>query len=198
MRTRTARRALTVALLAATTGAMTAGPAAAETETRIGFASTGLDGTDPRTGRTLHSGFDVFDPPDENAFGVTDVFVGGVVTGGGEGIIYECMTEDRVRARLDALSSAFAAGVLRVDCFSPDGLPDRSGYVVVALSWRGTGPVERHVFDRGDGCTEYMDVRGAHVTGRIVLIVPGVAVAPLANEDPAESELRQQRIVCSS
>ncbi|TQN43868.1 hypothetical protein FHU33_3337 [Blastococcus colisei] len=194
MGTRTAGRVLGAALLTAiTVGA--AVPAAAATEERIGFASTGLDGTDQRTGRTLHSAFEIFDPPAEQPFGVTDFFVGGAVAGGGEGIVYECTTEDRVPAQLDGLDSAFAVGVLRVDCASPVGLPDRSGYALVGLFWRGRGPVEHHVFER-ETCTEYLDVRRARVTGRVVLVVPGVALAPLANEDPAENDLRQQRIVC--
>lgn len=194
MRTRTVRRTLAVVLLAVVSGATTTGAAAA-TEERIGYATTGLDGTDPRTGWTLHSAFQVFDPPDEKPFGIADFFVGGIVPDGGEGILYECTTEDRVRARLDGVDSASAVGRLRVVCSSPEGLPERTGTALVALRWQGTGPVERHVFPHGD-CTEHLDVRGARVSGRVVLAVPGVVVAPLVNEDPAENDLRQQRIVC--
>ncbi|MDP5183689.1 hypothetical protein QOZ88_13690 [Blastococcus sp. BMG 814] len=195
MRTSTFRRGLTVLLLAATAGLVAPGTAAAATEERIGFASSGLDGTDRRTGHTLHSVMEVFDPPTEPAFGVTDFFVGGPLPGGGEGILYECTTEDRVRARLHALHSAVASGVLPLTCSSPVGLPDRQGYAVVGMVWHGTGPVEQHVFDHG-GCTEYLDVRAARVAGGIRLVVPDVAVGRLVTVDPAESELRRQRMVC--
>ncbi|MCF6507648.1 hypothetical protein E9549_09545 [Blastococcus sp. MG754426] len=196
MRASRSRRGLGVLLLAAAAGLMTPGPAAAGTEERIGFASSGLDGTDPRNGRTLHAVLEVFDPPAEPAFGVTDFFVGGPLPGGGgEGVLYECTTEARVRARLDGLRSAGAGGVLPLICSSPVGLPDREGYAVVGMAWHGTGPVTRHVFDRGE-CTEHLDVRAARVAGGVRLVVPDVAVGRLVNVDPAESELRQQRVVC--
>ncbi|MGY1721295.1 MULTISPECIES: hypothetical protein [unclassified Blastococcus] len=194
MRTRTVRRALAVVLLALVSGGTATGAAAA-TEERIGFATTGLDGVDARTGWTLHSAPQVFDPPDEEPFGVTDFFVAGPLPGGGEGVLYECTTEDRVRARLDGVRSAVASGVLQVDCSSPVGLPDRQGYAVVDVAWRGTGPVEQHVFQRGE-CTEYLDVRAARVAGGARLVVRDVAVGRLVNLDPAENDLRQQRIVC--
>jgi hypothetical protein len=196
MTTSTPRRTVTVLLLVATCGVLASGPAAAASEVRIGFASSGLDGTDPRNGRTLHSSPEVFDPPDERPFGVADVFVGGQLPDGGEGIVYECTTEDRVPARLDGLESARAAGLLRLECSSPVGLPARSGYAAVSMTWRGTGAVEQHVFDHGD-CTEYMDVRSARLTGGMRLVVPGVAVGRLVNTDPAENSLREQRMVCS-
>lgn len=189
--TRTAARTLTTLLLVTVLWWAAAGPAAAGTEERTGYADATLDGTDPRTGRTLHGVFSVFDPPGEAPFGVTDFFVGE----DGAGIVYECVTDQRVPALLRGLDFAFAAGALRLTCDSPVGLPSRRGVALVGLTWRGEGPVEHLVFDRED-CTEHLDVRHAGVTGGVLLVVPGVAVTTVTPHAHPEDELRRQRIVC--
>jgi hypothetical protein len=196
MATRTAFRILT-ALVAATAvgwavaGPAAAAPAAAATEERIDFASATLDGTDPGSGRTVHGVLSVFDPPGEDPFATTDFFVGAE-----SGIAYECITDQRVPARMAALRYAGAAGVLRMECNSPVGLPTRSGYALVGVHWRGEGPVESLVFQR-EPCTEHLDIRHAAVTGGVQLVVPGVAVTEVMPHDHPADELRTQVIVCA-
>jgi hypothetical protein len=196
MATRTAFRILTALLMAMAVGWAVAGPVAAApvhaaTEERIDYASGTLDGTDPRSGRSVHGVFTVFAPSGEEPFGTTDFFVGG-----DSGIAYECVTEQRVRAGIHALEDAFAAGVLRMECNSPVGLPARTGYALVGLHWQGEGPVEPLVFERPP-CTEYLDIRHAAVTGGVLLVVPGVAVTEVRPHDHPADELRKQVIVCT-
>ncbi|TFV64362.1 hypothetical protein E4P41_02120 [Geodermatophilus sp. DF01-2] len=193
MTRRAVGRVLTTLLATAVVGTA-AGPAAAApagTEGRTGYADATFDGIDDSTGRTVHSVFSVFDPQDQAPFGTTDFFVGEDA-----GIVYECVTDQRTPATISGLDFAGAAGVLRVDCHSPMGLPSRSGYAVVGVLWRGEGPVEHLVFPREE-CTEYLDVRHARVVGAVLLAVPGVAVTTLTPHDHPADEIRQQRVVCA-
>ena len=180
----TLSRILTAGAFSAVLAAATAGTAAAAppsdhepTRSTTGSAFAFLSG--PESAVFL----DAFAPPGEDSFATLEIFVAG----------FECLTEERIPAVVDDLTSASATGELTLTCGSAEG--EVLAHAVVDVAWEGEGPISPSTFaGRGMACVVRVLTRQATVTGTVQVTIPELGIDETAR--PGEGELREATELC--
>jgi hypothetical protein len=191
-RSRQATVALLLSALTVLATWLAAGPATAggRTVTEEGRANGALWGTDRSTGVEAHGVWDVWATAHDGSFALGDFFLSGDSLGA-----WECIPDSRTTGRIRGVETAWSAGRLPFTCGHIDTGEAVRGYALVALHWRGEGPVARDSWVQDD-CRVTQRIRPAHVSGVVRLVVPGVFTANLRPDAHPTDSIVQTRTVC--